>query len=80
MHVILDCEADKQMIRWLICPLNVSHKHAKVWAWLARHPRWAFHFTPTSCSWLNVVEGLFAKVNRGRTVPNHHPIPEIHGG
>ena len=26
------------------------HKHAKVRAWLERHPRWTFHFTPTSCS------------------------------
>jgi transposase len=30
-----------------------SHKHPKVSAWLARHPRWTFHFTPTSASWLN---------------------------
>jgi transposase len=27
-----------------------AHKHPKVLAWLARHPRWTFHFTPTSCS------------------------------
>jgi len=33
-----------------------THKHPKVRAWLARHPRWTFHFTPTSCSWLNAVE------------------------
>jgi transposase len=31
-----------------------------------RHPRWTFHFTPTSCSWLNAVEGLFAKLSRRR--------------
>ena len=30
-----------------------AHKHPKVRAWLARHPRWVFHFTPTSCSWAN---------------------------
>ena len=35
-----------------------THKHPKVRAWLARHPRWTFHFTPTSASWLNAVEGL----------------------
>jgi hypothetical protein len=29
-------------------------------AWLARHPRWVFHFTPTSCSWANAVETFFA--------------------
>ena len=43
-----------------------AHKHPKVMAWLARHPRWTFHFTPTSCSWLNAVEGFFAKLTRRR--------------
>ena len=33
-------------------------------AWLAEHPRWTFHFTPTSCSWLNAVEGFFSKLTR----------------
>src|SRR5919206_4274881 len=33
-----------------------SHKHPKVVAWLERHPRWTFHFTPTSGSWLNAIE------------------------
>jgi choline dehydrogenase-like flavoprotein len=42
------------------------HKHPKVRAWLARHPRWAFHFTPTSCSWANAVEGFFATLTRRR--------------
>jgi transposase len=43
-----------------------AHKHPKVRAWLARHPRWTFHFTPTSCSWLNAVEGFFATLTRRR--------------
>jgi transposase len=43
-----------------------THKHPKVLAWLVRHPRWTFHFTPTSCSWLNAVEGFFAKLTRRR--------------
>jgi transposase len=43
-----------------------THKHPKVRAWLARHPRWAFHFTPTSASWLNAVEGYFAKLTKRR--------------
>ncbi len=42
------------------------HKHLKVRAWLNRHPRWTFHFTPTSASWLNAVEGFFAKLARRR--------------
>ena len=52
IHVILD---------------NYSpHKHEKVRQWLARHPRWTFHFTPTSASWLNAVEGFFAKLTKRR--------------
>lgn len=43
-----------------------THKHPKVRAWLERHPRWTFHFTPTSASWLNAVEGFFAKLTRRR--------------
>jgi transposase len=43
-----------------------THKHPKVCAWLAKHPRWTFHFTPTSASWLNAVEGFFAKLTRRR--------------
>ena len=43
-----------------------THKHPKVLAWLGRHPRWTFHFTPTSCSWLNAVETFFAKLSRQR--------------
>ena len=43
-----------------------AHKHPKVRAWLDRHSRWTFHFVPTSCSWLNAVEGLFAKLTRRR--------------
>jgi transposase len=40
------------------------HKHPQGLAWLAEHPRWTFHFTPTSCSWLNAVEGFFSKLTR----------------
>jgi len=52
MHVILDNDA--------------AHKHPKVIAWLARHPRVTFHFTPTSASWLNTVEGFFAALTKRR--------------
>jgi transposase len=43
-----------------------THKHPKVLAWLARHPRWTFHFTPTSASWLNAVETFSAKLTSRR--------------
>jgi transposase len=42
------------------------HKHPKVLAWLARHPRWTFHLTPTSASWLTAVETFFSKMTRQR--------------
>jgi transposase len=43
-----------------------THKHPKVKAWLERHPRWTFHFTPTSGSWLNAVENFFSVLTRRR--------------
>jgi transposase len=43
-----------------------AHKHPKVRQWLDRHPRFTFHFVPTSCSWLNAVEGFFAKLSKRR--------------
>jgi len=43
-----------------------SHKTPEVMGWLERHPRWTFHFTPTSASWLNAVEGFFAKLTKRR--------------
>jgi len=45
---------------------SAAHKHPKVRAWLARHPRWTFHFTPTSGSWANAVESFFATLTRRR--------------
>ena len=50
------------------------HKHPKVRAWLDRHPRWTFHFTPTSASWLNAVEGFFAKLTQPTAATRHLPI------
>ena len=46
----------------LICDNYGTHKHPKVQAWLAAHPRFHFHFTPTSASWLNLVERWFAVI------------------
>lgn len=43
-----------------------THNHPKVKEWLANHPRWVFHFTPTSASWLNAVEGFFSVITRRR--------------
>jgi hypothetical protein len=43
-----------------------THKHPRVLAWLSRHPRWTFHFPPTSASWLDAVENFFSKMTRQR--------------
>lgn len=43
----------------IICDNYATHKHAKVVAWLKRHKRFHVHFTPTSASWLNMVERFF---------------------
>jgi len=43
-----------------------THKHPKVREWLLAHPWWTFHYTPTSASWLNAVEGFFAKLTNRR--------------
>jgi len=49
-----------------ICDNYRTHKTKEVQAWLARHPRFKLHFTPTSSSWLNLVERLFAEITRER--------------
>jgi transposase len=45
---------------------HATHKHLKVKEWLADHPRGVFHFTPTSASRLNAVEGFFSIIPRRR--------------
>ncbi|TNC99908.1 MAG: transposase [Gammaproteobacteria bacterium] len=47
-----------------ICDNYSTHKTPKVKTWLARHPRFKLHFIPTSSSWLNLVERLFAEITR----------------
>lgn len=50
----------------LIVDNYATHKHPKVGAWLERRKRFYFHVIPTSASWLNAVEGFFAKLTRQR--------------
>jgi hypothetical protein len=56
----IDRETPKHLQLHLIADNYATHKHPKVRAWLARHPRFKMHFTPTSSSWLNLVERFFA--------------------
>ena len=62
----IEREVPKEKAIHVILDNYTAHKKDKVRAWLARHPRWTFHFTPTSASWLNAVEGFFAKLTRRR--------------
>jgi transposase len=50
----------------LICDNYSTHKTPEVKAWLKKHPRFKMHFTPTSASWLNLVERFFAKITTQR--------------
>jgi transposase len=50
----------------LIVDNYATHKHPRVKQWLQKHPRFHLHFTPTSSSWLNLVERWFAEITRKR--------------
>ena len=50
----------------LIVDNYATHKHPRVQRWLRRHPRFHLHFTPTSCSWLNLVERWFGNLTQQR--------------
>ena len=56
----------------------VTHKHAKVKAWLAARPHWHLHFVPTYSSWLNMVERFFALIT-GRAIRrgSFRSVPEL---
>ena len=55
----IDRNTPKDKELHLIADNYATHKHPEVKAWLARHPRFHMHFTPTSASWLNMVERFF---------------------
>ena len=59
---LIDQETDAEKDIHIICDNYATHKHAKVKAWQKRNPRFHFHFTPTSASWLNMVERFFRNI------------------
>ena len=65
----IDAETPPELELHLIVDNYATHKHPKVKTWLKRHPRFHLHFTPTSASWLNMVERFFRDltVRRVRT-------------
>jgi transposase len=56
---VIDREVPKGLQIHMICDNYGTHKHADVKEWLTKHPRFHLHFTPTSSSWLNLVERWF---------------------
>lgn len=62
----IDRETPKDKTLHLIADNYVTHKHPVVQEWLDRHPRLPMHFTPTSASWLNMVERFFRDITVNR--------------
>lgn len=62
----IDRETPKEKELHLICDNYATHKHPVVRAWLEKHPRFHMHFTPTSASWLNMVERFFRSLSTDR--------------
>ena len=63
---LLDQTMPAHLTLHLIGDNYATHKHPKVQRWLARHPRVHMHFTPTSASWLNMVERFFRDLTQNR--------------
>lgn len=58
----IDRETPRGLLVHVIADNYSTHKHKRVKAWLARHPRFQMHFTPTSSSWLNLIERFFGEL------------------
>ena len=61
----IDRETPRELTIHVIADNYATRKHPKVKAWLAKHKRFQMHFTPTSSSWLNMVERFFADLTNG---------------
>jgi len=62
----IDQQTPKTLDLHLILDNYATHKHDKVKLWLDKHPRFHLHFTPTSASWLNLVERFFGLITQER--------------
>jgi transposase len=63
---LIDRQTPKHLALHLIVDNYATHKHPEVQLWLAKHPRFVMHFTPTSASWLNMVERFFRDISENR--------------
>jgi transposase len=62
----IDAETPPELDLHLIVDNYATHKHPNVLKWLKKHPRFHIHFTPTSSSWLNVIERWFRDITQNR--------------
>ena len=65
----IDTEVPADLEVHLILDNYATHKHPRVLAWVAKHPRFHLHFTPTSASWLNLVERFFRDLSQDVVLP-----------
>lgn len=63
---LIDKETPQDLDLHLIVDNYATHKHEKVKSWLKRHKRFHIHFTPTSSSWLNLIERWFGEITDKR--------------
>jgi transposase len=75
---LIDAQTPADRDLHLILDNYATHKHPKVKKWLARHPRFHLHFTPTSASWLNMVERFFRDLTVNRLRRGiFHSLPDL---
>jgi len=74
----IDREVPKTLAVHMILDNYATHKHPAVKAWLAAHPRFRLHFTPTSSSWLNLVERWFRELtDKALRRGVFHSVPDL---
>jgi transposase len=74
----IDRETSRGMDLHLILDNYGTHKHPNVKKWLSKHPRFHLHFTPTSSSWLNLIERWFGEITRKRIRRGvFHSVPDL---
>jgi transposase len=74
----IDASVPAELELHLVCDNYATHKTPAIKTWLLRHPRFQLHFTPTSASWLNLVERWFAELtNRKLRRSSHRSLAEL---
>jgi len=74
----IDREAPETLAVHMILDNYATHKHPAVKAWMADHPRFHLHFTPTSSSWLNLIERWFRELtDKALRRGVFHSVPDL---